>query len=160
MNSGDAVTPGDRPELRGVRGWLLVLCVYLMVLIPVKAALGLLGAWQAAALSTALRNGLIFQMIFELALAGFAVYAGMALYRLQRNGVSIAKIYFIVTLTLAVLGLGMVLLGWLAQPTDRVLANVLKGPATFASVSQILLSTAWLLYLERSMRVRANYSAG
>ena len=157
MSSGDAVTQEAR--LQGVRGWLLALCLYLMVLIPVKAVLGLIGAWQIAARSATLRNGLVLQMALELALAGFAVYAGLALSRQQPNGASIAKIYFIVTLTLSVLGLGMVLLGWLSKPTDRVFANVLSGPAIFASVSQILISAAWLFYLERSQRVRATYRA-
>lgn len=158
MGSEDAVRSGDdRKELQGVRGWLLVLCLYLMAFIPLKAALGLVGVWQAAARSAALQNAVVFSLIFEIALAAFAVYAGLLLYRLRPNGVAVAKIYFIVTLTLAVLGLGMVILGSIGQSTDRALTNVLKGPAVLAVTSQILISAAWLFYLERSKRVRATY---
>ena len=64
MNSEDAVTPNR--HLVGVQGWLLVLCLYLMILVPVLALLGLYGVWQGASRSPTLQNALIFEAAFEL----------------------------------------------------------------------------------------------
>jgi hypothetical protein len=153
-----AESRGRQPAVSGVRGWLLVLCLYLMLLVPLAAVLGLVGAWQSAASSPALQSALIFEVLFELGLAAFALYAGMALYRIRPNAVAIAKIYFIVTLTLGTLGVGFILLGAVAQTSDRALANMLRGPAAFAVLRQIVVSAAWLFYLERSERVRTTYS--
>ncbi len=151
----------DEPAIKGVRGWLLLLCLFLIVLVPLKAAIGLFAAWQAAANSPTLRGMLAFDAVFEIAFAAFAAYAGVALYRGRTNAVAVAKIYFIVTLTLAVLGLGLTVIGALQQQTsDRVLAGLLKGPAAFVAGSQALVSAAWLIYLERSRRVRATYFPG
>jgi len=158
MDSGDAIT--GEPGLRGVRGWLLVLCLYLMVFVPLLALLGLLGAWQAASQSPTLQGALIFEALFELALAAFAFYAGLALYQRRPNAVTVTKIYFITLLTVGVLGLGIVVLGVVSRFSDPALANQLRGPAAVAAIRQILLSTIWLFYLERSARVRATYPTG
>lgn len=158
MSPDDAITPESR--LRGVGGWLMVLCLYLMVLVPILALLGLLGAWQGASKSPTLQNALVFEALFEFALAVFAFYAGWALYQRHPTAVAIAKIYFIVMLTLGVLVLGIVLLGLVSQFSDPALAKQLRGPAMVAALRQILLSGLWLLYLERSQRVRATYPEG
>jgi Kef-type K+ transport system membrane component KefB len=158
MGSEDTITLERR--LHGVHGWLLVLCLYLMVLIPVLAVLGLLGAWQGASRSPTLQNALVFEAAFEFALAVFGFYAGLALYQKRPNAVVIAKVYFIVMLTLGVLVLGIVLLGLVAQFSDPALAKQLRGPAMAAALREIILSGVWLLYLERSERVRATYPEG
>jgi len=158
MKTDDTIgTRSSEPTLHGVGGWLLVLCLYLMALVPLLAILGLVGAWQSAAASPALQSSLVFGTLFELVLAGFAIYAGWGLYRLRPNAAAIVKIYFIVMLTLGVLGLAMAVLGSLTQNPDRVLANLMRGPAVVAGVEQIVLAVAWLFSLERSKRVRATY---
>ncbi|HEY4265755.1 MAG TPA: DUF2569 family protein [Micropepsaceae bacterium] len=159
MSSRDAVVTQET-RLQGVRGWLLALCLYLTLLIPLLAVLGLVGAWQAAARSATLQNALVYEAVLELGLAGFAFYSGIALYRRRPNATSIAKIYFITMLTLGVLGLGIALVGAVWQLSDRALANQLRGPAVVAGLRQIVLAVAWLLYLERSRRVHATYPAG
>lgn len=158
MNSEDTIMPGGR--LQGVQGWLLVLCLYLMVLVPLLALLGLYGAWQGAMKSPTLQNALVFEAAFELALALFGFYAGWALYQKRTNAVVIAKLYFIVMLTLGVLVLGIVLLGLVSQFSDPALARQLRGPATVAALRQIILCGLWLFYLEHSKRVRATYPEG
>ena len=107
-----------------------------------------------------MQNALVFEAAFEFALAVFAFYAGWALYQKRPTAVAIAKIYFIVMLTLGVLVLGIVLLGLVSQFSDPALAKQLRGPAMVAALRQILLSGLWLLYLERSQRVRATYPEG
>ena len=158
MSPDNAITGESR--LQGVRGWLLVLCLYLMVLVPLLALLGLVGAWQGASKAASLQNALIFEALFEFGLAAFAFYAGFALYQRKAGATSIAKIYFITMLTLGVLVLGIVLLGLVSQFSDPALARQLRGPALVAALRQILLSGLWLFYLERSARIRATYPEG
>lgn len=150
------------PELSGVRGWLLTLALLLMVVMPLVAVLGLIGAWQSAAGSPALRTSLIAATAVELGLAGFAAYAGWALHQVRLHAVRIAKAYFIVTLVLGIFGLGLAALAALAQPDapDIALLNMLRGPAALAGLRQILLSAVCLAYLQRSKRVRSTYPRG
>jgi len=158
MSTGTTTGPGGHgPELSGLRGWLAVLCLYLIVLMPLVTVLGLIGLWQGASSSSALQAAVFFEAAFELALAGFALYAGLALYRMRPNAVAIAKIYFITILTLGVLGLAIVFMGPLVQPAGTSLGNMPRGPAVVGGLRQIILSAAWLIYLERSKRVRATY---
>jgi hypothetical protein len=144
----------------GVRGWLLVLCLYLMLLIPALAILGLIGAWQTAPSSPALRSALALEAVFELALAAFAFYAGLTLYRIRPKAVAVAKVYFITILTLGLLGLGIVVITSLGQRPDAVFGSALRGPVAFATIREVLFSLLWLAYLERSSRVRGTFSPG
>ena len=57
--SAQPETVHTESSLSGVRGWLLVLCLYLMVLIPALAILGLIGAWQKAPSSPTLQSALV-----------------------------------------------------------------------------------------------------
>ncbi len=149
-----------RTELYGVRGWLLLLCIYLVIVMPLIAILGAIGALQRAATAPALRGALVTEVVLELGLAILAAYAGWALYRVRRNAVRITKIYFIIMFALAIFGLITLLATApvLSQPQDNVaLLNTLRAPAMVASIRQAILSGVWLVYLQRSKRVRATY---
>jgi hypothetical protein len=149
-----------RTELYGVRGWLLLLCIYLVIVMPLIAILGAIGALQRAASAPALRGALFTEVVLEIALAILAAFAGWALYRMRPNAVRIARVYFIIMLILAIFGLGMLLATApiLSQPPDNgALFNTLRAPATVASIRQAILSAAWLAYLLRSKRVRATF---
>ncbi|HEX3485824.1 MAG TPA: DUF2569 family protein [Micropepsaceae bacterium] len=149
-----------RTGLHGVRGWLLLLCIYLVIVMPLIAVLGAIGALQRAATAPALRGVLIGEVVLELALAGLAAFAGWALYRMRPKAVRIAKIYFIIMFVLAVFGLVMVLVTApvLTESQDNAaLFKTLRAPATVAAIRQAILSAVWLIYLMRSKRVRATY---
>ena len=149
----------ERSELSGVRGWLLSLALMLMVVMPLVAVLGLIGAWESVAGSPALRTSVIAATVVELALAVFAAYAGWVLHQVRPNAVRIAKAYFIVTLVLGIFGLGVAALAALAHPDapDIALLDMLRGPAALAGFRQIALSAVCLAYLQRSKRVRSTY---
>src|SRR4051812_7571324 len=89
-------------DLHGVRGWLLLLCLYLMIAMPLIALLGAIGALQRASAAPALQSALMTEVVLEIALAIVAAYAGWALYRLRPSAVKIAKFYFIIMLALAI----------------------------------------------------------
>jgi len=160
MSTQATIREGEqRTDLYGVRGWLLLLCLYLMIVMPLIAYLGTIGALQRAAAAPALRGAWLSEVVFDIALALFAAYAGWALYRMRPNAVKIAKAYFIIMLTLSNLGLGVLVVTALvvSRSQDNALLNTLQGPAAVASIRQVILSAVWLIYLLRSKRVRATF---
>ena len=160
MSAQATIREGEqRTDLYGVRGWLLLLCLYLMIAMPLVALLGTIGALQRAIAAPALRGALLAEVVLEIALAVFAAYAGWALYRMRPNAVKIAKFYFITMLTLSNFGLGIVLVSALvvSRNQDNALLNTLQGPAAVASIRQAILAAVWLVYLLRSKRVRATF---
>jgi hypothetical protein len=62
-------------------------------------------------------------------------------------------------LTLSNLGLGVLLVSALVVSRNQgnALLNTLQGPAAVASIRQVILAAAWLVYLLRSKRVRATF---
>jgi hypothetical protein len=148
-----------RTDLHGVRGWLLLLCLYLIIAMPLMAFLGTIGVLQRAATAPALRGALLAEVVLEITLAGLAAYAGWALYRMRPKAVKIAKVYFIIMFWLALFGLGMLLATApiVSQTQANALLNTLRAPATVASIRQAILSLVWLIYLQRSKRVRVTY---
>jgi len=107
-----------------------------------------------------LRGALLTEVVLDIGLSILAAYAGWALYRKRHNAVRITKIYFIIMFALAIFGLITLLATApvLSQPQDNVaLLNTLRAPAMVASLRQAILSAVWLVYLQRSKRVRATY---
>jgi hypothetical protein len=157
--SAEPVVNRSGAELRGIRGWLLVLWVYLLLFEPLRALLTLFALWQGAG-SPALQNALLFGAVLQTAIGAFSLYTAVALLRLRPNALSTAKIFFVIMLTLGVLGLGMVVLGIVSSSSDPRIGSMVRGPAVFTAVTQILIAGAWLVYLEQSRRVRATFAAG
>jgi hypothetical protein len=148
------------PELKGIGGWLLFLCIYLFLFEPLRAVLGLLALSQSAGGSAAMQNVLVFGAVLQTAIGAFSLFTAFMLIRLRPAALSLAKIYFVIMLTLGVLGLGMVGLAMVGPFSDPSIGAAVRGPAIFTAVTQILISGAWLVYLEQSRRVRATFAAG
>ena len=146
-----------RTDLYGVRGWLLLLCIYLAIVMPVIAILGAIGVLQLATRAPDLRATLISEGVSALALAGFAAYAGWALFRMHPNAVKIAKAYLITMLVLSILGLILASAFVVSQTPDNAPLNTLRTSAMVAILWPAILSMAWLVYLQRSKRVRATF---
>jgi hypothetical protein len=146
-------------ELKGIRGWLLVLIAYLLLYEPLRA-LPVLLALSLNPASAAVQNVLVIGAVVQTAIALFSLYAGISLLRRRPGALSIAKIYFVVMLTLGVLELGMVILGAVVSSSDPTIASMVRGPAAVTAVLQVVISGAWLVYLEQSRRVRATFAGG
>ena len=146
-----------RTDLYGVRGWLLLLCIYLAIVMPLIAILGAVGTLQLAASAPDLRGALVAEGVSAIALAGFAAYAGWALYRTRPNAVKIAKAYLITMLVLSILGLLLASVFAVSQAPDNAPLNALQASARVAMLWPAILSLAWLIYLQRSKRVRATF---
>jgi hypothetical protein len=138
MTMGHLVKPdGHTPELYGVRGWLLFLCIVLLVFVPIGVLIELWFVWQRPSLTTAAQSASLLTTVVDVAVAGLAISAGRSLYRMRPIGVRLAQIFFIVRLILAIA----------AAVENR----------TAESALAIVVSTAWLIYLFRSERVRLTY---
>jgi len=150
-----------RTELYGVRGWLLLLCIYLGIVMPLIAILGAIALLRQAASSPGLRGVLFADGVFDIALAALAAYAGWAMYRMRPNALKFAKAYFTIMIVLSAFGLAMLMLTppILPRPQDNTaaLSNTLRTSAMIAILWPAILSAVWLVYLQRSKRIHATY---
>jgi hypothetical protein len=149
MTMGDTFGPGERqPQLRGVSGWLLFLCITLMVFLPLRLAFfvwGILTSFDAILSSPDWANltspdavvfaGVILIPVLALPLLG--IVGGVLLYREKRLGLRLVQVFF---------GL-QVLFGTIALIAGATGALAIALP-----------SAAWLAYLFRSERVRTPIS--
>jgi Protein of unknown function (DUF2569) len=143
MTIGDSLGPeGRRPELYGVRGWLLFLCITLMVFLPIQIAAMLFVIFRST--TAASLQVLVLGLPVVIAANALGVVAGILLYREKPLGVRLAKIWCGLTILLSVL----VVIG---DPQA-----VVNSPITVLRTAG--LQTAWLVYLYRSERVRNTYS--
>src|SRR5882762_6324634 len=98
MTFGHFVKPDGRPpELYGVRGWLLFLCVVLMVFVPIGVliVIELWSVWQRPSLTSAAQSAVMVTTVVDIAVAGLAIAAGSFLYRMRPIGVRLAQLFFI-----------------------------------------------------------------
>jgi len=158
--SAEPVGNRNGAELKGIGGWLLVLCIYLLLVEPLRAGATLLVVSQGGG-SAAVQNALLFGAVIQTAIGAFSLYTAIALFRSSPNALSTAKIFFVVMLTVGVLSLGMVVLGMFSSSSDPSIGSMVRGSAAISTaVLQILIPGAWLVYLEQSRRVRATFAAG
>src|SRR5579871_2095316 len=115
--SADHAMNSAGPELKGIRGWLLVLIAYLLLYEPLRAVPVLLALWLSP-VPAPLQNVLTIGAVIQTVIALFSLYTGINLLRRRPGALSFAKIYFVVMLTLGVLELGMVILGAVVSSSD------------------------------------------
>ena len=134
MTMRDAFGPGEqRPQLRGVSGWLLFLCITLIVLLPLRVA----AAVWALLTMPGLVEPLLFAMVVGFPLLG--IVGGVLLYREQVLGLRLVQIF---------LGL-QVAFGTL---------TLIGGGGGRSTVLPMLTAAAWLAYTVMSERVRNTFS--
>jgi hypothetical protein len=131
----EKASASDQPI--GVSGWLLFLCLVLVVFIPIGISMELFTVWRRARLTYEREILDLVIAAVDLAMLGLAVAAGVMLYRLRRLGVLLAEIFFAVRLFIAIF----------AAVENR----------TAEAGLAILVSSAWLIYLVTSRRVRRTY---
>ena len=136
MTIGDTFGPGGRrPQLRGVAGWLLFLCITLMVFLPLRMGLFLWAILTTPGSFDRFSFGVLMPIV---ALPLLGIVGGVLLYRERILGLRLVQ---------AFLGL-QVLFGVIT----------LIGGAGVAALLFVAPSGAWLVYLFMSERVRNTYS--
>ena len=82
-------------DLRGVGGWLLTLCIYFTILIPVLSVIRFVAELpdieQACKQFPSLNNLIIVDAILSIILIGSFVFAGYRLWAVRPHAVTIAK---------------------------------------------------------------------
>jgi hypothetical protein len=145
----------------GVKGWLLFLCILLVVLIPIKSVVFI--AYYFAKLSTLFRQypSIVIPIIVYSALAvlmiGFSVYAGMALWTVRGNAVRVAKKFLIVFAAFSIVDVAFVIFvpTFAGMPFTRAASLIPK--ALKEAFQQIIVLALCYAYLSSSKRVRATY---
>ena len=142
--------PADRPgQIRrvntGVGGWLLVLCLLLLIWQPVS--LGLLASGSMRRLAT---RGLPFGLALaaRLLVTAFGVAAGLALLNRRPGAVRLAM--FSLGLTGAI--------DVSVYATTFFPGNRAPGEAPIYVAVSVAYALIWMTYLARSKRVRETYS--
>lgn len=147
-------------ELKGVKGWLLFLCLNLTILDPSAVLANLFVVTEAAkpafdqhpeVLRLMLVNG-----VLRLALMVASLYAGISLWRGLAGAPAIAQKYFLAVFAYsAVAPFLPVMAGARDYASDNIIAmNCLNSLVTMVYV------VTWYIYLKRSRRVKATYGAG
>jgi len=150
---------GQQTELRGVKGWLLLLCINLAILDPFanlfNLAIGTHLGRPYFDQNPALQRLMLINGICSIALAVFSIYAGISLWRVLSNAVTTAKKYLGAAFVYSIMSLFLpYLIGLSAEMQKEVGATSLLNSFVTA-----LYLYVWYQYLKRSKRVKATYPA-
>jgi hypothetical protein len=142
---------------RGVKGWLLVLCVCLTILDPVAAIVNLFVVVTMTRplfeKSPALLRLITVSGACTIALVLFGVYAGLSMWKVVPNAVRIARRYFLAVFYYSIFA---IYLPNLVGMTGDSLKEMKTG-SLINNVRTILYIAMWYVYLLRSKRVKATY---
>jgi len=128
----------------GVGGWLLVLCLLLLVWQPLSIALVASSALDALAIS-GLPLALI--MLMRLGVAAVGIAGGLALVKRRPGAVTLAKAALVLSAAADLI----------VYTTPYFPSNRLPGTTPFYIAASISYSAVWIAYLARSRRVRETY---
>jgi hypothetical protein len=148
------VDPPRQPVF-GVRGWLLLLCIILTVINPVAVLVGIVRPLHhafAGGVPGRQAVAALLDVMAELAVAGYGVYAGYRLWAVRPKAVLAAKLYFAIKLFFVLLW-PWVLLTITGIPRNHLfMVGWMRGVAG-AFVAFLI----WFFYLLRSRRVANTY---
>lgn len=148
------------PTLIGVKGWLLFLCVWLVILYPLVGVFLIGYSWAKAqsyfAAYPGLRSAEVFSALMNIGMMGYSIFAGYGLWSVKINAVRNAKIYFLVWLvgSLALLYPVIAL-----SHLPSVVSDAYGYEAGKEFFYKIIVVVYWITYLSRSRRVQVTYSA-
>jgi hypothetical protein len=147
----------ETTRYRGVKGWLLLLCLNLTILDPLAMLLSLFSVANASRPLFDKYPGLLTLIavsgVCRLAVAVFSVYAGLALWRVVPGAVDIARKYLMAVVLYTVFAFFLPVL--IGLPQD--LAQEIAGSSFIAGLLTISYAVIWYAYLVHSKRVRATY---
>ena len=125
-----------------VRGWLLLLCVLLLVWQPISLSLTTAGRLEDLSLRG---PGLAIVLVTRCFAAALGIAAGLSLIQRRPGAVTIARASLIVS---AAVDVFVYATPW--YPNNRP-----PGDATLILMGSLAYDALWLAYLARSKRVRA-----
>ena len=145
-------------QYKGIRGWLLLLCVNLTIFNPIVTVVNIASNYSANAghfdQFPNLRILTALDVVLALGVMAFSVYAGVALWRVQPRAVQTAKNYYLCFLAYAVIAATFPFMSGL--PSEEISA-ILKGNVKIVGRTAVEVAI-FSLYLHRSKRVKATYA--
>lgn len=139
-----------KDEPKGVRGWLLFLCIILLYLTPAGGLLTIIRTLLTLrALPPGDKHGLVLvDLVATVFLIALAIAAGLALRRARPGADRVAKVFLIFSFAYG-------LLSWLA--VQRTFDLEFGDPGTVRPLVPMVMTAVWYAYLVRSRRVRNTY---
>lgn len=142
---------------KGVKGWLLLLCVSMAILTPITGFVSLTTVTDALKPhfdeDPALFKLVLISGICNICLLVFSMYAGVSLWRIAPTAVRSAKRYFIVLFHYSFFS---IFFPQLVGLSEKTLTDVYKTSPIF-NFTVMLEAFLWYLYLRKSKRVKATY---
>ena len=154
--AGTQLLPPE-PEYKGVRGWLLLLCLGLTVFSPLFNLESLVKEYvdrsEYFGRFPRLQFITVTETLLIMGLMAFSIYAGVGLWSVRPGAVQVAKRYLFCVLGYhAVAAILPFMAGLPSAATDamipHVVGDVFEGVIMFA---------IWYLYLDNSKRVKATF---
>ena len=144
-------------EQKGVRGWLLLLCLNLTILDPMAVLVNLFTVSEVARPYFGQQPGLFHLImvngIVGIALAVFSLYTGVSLFRRTPGAPQTARRYFAAISAYAIVSPFLPFLLRSEQLSNRETLYINSLNSFFT----LIYAGAWRLYLKKSKRVRETY---
>jgi hypothetical protein len=160
----DKLLGRDSPARAGVRGWLLVICIFLIILNPLAIASAcslvlqnLTAYWFRIGHLTPFMITTFINVVIYVAIGGYGVYAGYGLWMIKKNAVARAKRYFMSFLLFPLLTDIMFISGAPELPTLKGTAENYMGETLWTLFYIVIFILIMFLYFERSKRVANTY---
>jgi len=149
---------GQQSELKGVGGWLFLLCINLTILDPFANLLNLAVGTHLGRphfdQNPAMQRLLLINGVCSIGLAVFSIYAGMSLWRVLPNAVSTARKYLGAAFLYTIVSLFLPHLTGISEDISKEVGTT----SLINSIVTAIYLYAWYQYLKRSRRVRATYN--
>jgi hypothetical protein len=144
----------------GVRGWLLLLCVSMVILTPMTGFISLIAVSDTLKpyfdKDPALFKLVLIEGLCNICLLVYSMYAGLSLWKVAPNAVTSAKKYLIVLFHYSFFSIFLPQLVGLSEKTQT---EIYKTSPLF-NLIVMFEAFMWYLYLRKSKRVRATYGDG
>ncbi len=129
----------------GIGGWLFVLCLLLLIWQPIS-----LGFVASSVLDSIASGGYpaVLILLTRILVTGFGIGAGLALLGVRPGAVTLAKVSLVLSAATDVL----------VYTTPFFPSNRAPGETPVYIAVSLTYSTAWIVYLFRSRRVRKTFS--
>lgn len=160
VNSPEHENLKEPNKLVGVKGWLLLFCISLTILSPLKSisnAIAFVSVMKYYFGADPLADALLFiETLMYVGLSVMAAYAGYSMWSVKPNALKLAKSYLYVMLSMPLL------IGFIDGLLVRTL--YIDEIGLLEEVAKSFLATAfavavWLAYLSKSVRVQNTYAS-
>jgi hypothetical protein len=145
---------------KGVRGWLLLLCLILTILYPLGGLISITAVIDTPKSyfdqDPALFTFILIGGICNICLFVYSMYVGVSLWKVAPNAVTSAKRYLLVLFHYSFLSIFLPQLVGLSEKIQTEIYAMYSLSRLVAMAEAFL----WYLYIRKSKRVRATYGEG